>query len=166
MTAIQTYLYPNTVVAEIWDPSIFTTRNRAVYARPVTVYQGIDNPIQVTVKNQDQKPVNMTGYLLQVDIQDTVASTTVQSLGVNFANLQLGRGSFTISKELANSLDQRRYKLTFRTIRTDNNTEQPVYIDDNFGVPLDLEILPAYRSTTTNNNAIVSGTIIYDGGLI
>ena len=45
------------------DPTI-KTRNRVVYSRPITVYQGIDNPIQVVVKNQDQKNVNLTGQIM------------------------------------------------------------------------------------------------------
>jgi hypothetical protein len=115
-----------------------------MYARPVTIYKGIDNPIQVNVKNQDQKSVNMTGYAMQVDIQDPVNSLTIESFPVTFANVSLGRGTFTISKSIVNGLDQRIYKLTMKTINTSNNTEQPMYIDDNYGVPLDLHVLPAY----------------------
>ena len=115
-----------------------------MYARPVTIYKGVDNPIQVNVKNQDQKSVNMTGYAMQVDIQDPVNSVTVESFPVAFANVALGRGTFTISKNTVNGLDQRIYKMTMKTIRVSDNTEQPMYIDDNYGVPLDLHVLPAY----------------------
>lgn len=165
MTTIQTYLYATNIEVQVLDTSIFTTRNREVYARPVTVYKGINNPIQITVKNQDQKPVNLTGYTVQVDIQDPVNGVTVQSLGVSFANIQLGRGSFTIDRNLVNALDQRQYKLTFKTIRTSDNIDHPVYVDDNYGVPLDLVVLPAFNSTTVSPT-VSTGTIIYDGGTI
>lgn len=165
MTVINTYLYPNIVVAQFWDPTIFTVRNRTVYARPVTVYQGIDNPIQVHVKNQDQKPVNLTGYVMQVEIQDPVNKVTVDSVGVTFSNIQLGRGSFTLSTNAVNNLDSRLYKLTFKTTRISDNISSPVYIDDNFGVPLDLQVLPAYY-----NEAVTIATpgteITIDGGTI
>ena len=115
-----------------------------MYAKPVTIYKGIDNPIQVNVKNQDQKSVNMTGYAMQVDIQDPVNSLTVESFPVTFANVSLGRGTFTISKNTVNALEQRTYKLTMKTINVSDNMEQPVYIDDNYSVPLDLHVLPAY----------------------
>lgn len=165
MITIQSYLYPNKVEAQIWDSAIFTTRNRQMYAKPVTIYKGIDNPIQVNVKNQDQKSVNMAGYAMQVDIQDPVNSLTVESFAVTFANVALGRGSFTISKSIVNSLDQRIYKLTMKTISTSNNTEQPMYIDDNYGVPLDLHVLPAYYSDQAPAPDQTDSGII-DGGSI
>ena len=165
MITIQSYLYPNKVEAQIWDTTIFTTRNRQMYARPVTIYKGIDNPIQVNVKNQDQKSVNMTGYAMQVDIQDPVNSLTVESFAVTFANVSLGRGSFTISKSIVNSLDQRIYKLTMKTISSSDNTEQPMYIDDNYSVPLDLHVLPAYYSDQAPSPDQPESGII-DGGSI
>ena len=164
MITIQSYLYPNKVEAQIWDSAIFTTRNRQMYAKPVTIYKGIDNPIQVNVKNQDQKAVNMLGYAMQADIQDSVNSLTVGSFPVTFANVSLGRGSFTIDRSTVNSLDHRIYKLTLKTIRLDNNTEQPVYIDDNYGVPLDLHVLPAYYSNTPTTDS--PNESILDGGTI
>ena len=70
MITVKAYLYPNIVEVQVFDPSIFTTRNRVVYSRPIKVYQGIDNPVQVITRNQDQKAVNVTGYAVQLDIQD------------------------------------------------------------------------------------------------
>jgi hypothetical protein len=170
MTTIQTYLYPNIVQVQIMDTAHFTTRNRVVYARPVTVYQGTNNPIQVVIKNQDQKPVNLTGYSVQAEIQDPAEQVTVHTMPVSFAaniggNIAIGRGSFTINTATVNSLDQRLYKLTFKTIRTADNLDTPLYIDDNFGVPLDLQVQPAYY-----NEAAVLATpgteITIDGGTI
>lgn len=144
MQTIKTYLYPNTAEIQILDTSVFTVRNRQVYSQTIKVYQGIDNPIQVLAKNQDQKRVNLTGYSMQVDIQDPTNQTTVETFTVNWANIQLGQGTFTISANTVNNLEQRFYKLTFRTISDSDSSEKPVYIDDNYGVPLDLQVLPAY----------------------
>lgn len=165
MITVQSYLYPNTVEAQIWDPAIFTTRNRQMYARPVTIYQGIDNPIQVLVKNQDQKLVNLTGYSVQADIQDPVKKVTVNSFAVTFANVATGRGSFTINKSVADNLEQRLYKLTLRTIRASDNIEQPMYIDDNYNVPLDLQVRAAYYSDMAPT-ADTAETVLIDGGTI
>jgi hypothetical protein len=140
-----------------------------MYAKPVTIYKGIDNPIQVNVKNQDQKVVNMTGYSMQVEIQDPVNNVTVDSFSVTFANIVLGRGTFTIDKNTVNSLEQRLYKLTMKTIRADNNTEQPVYIDDNYGVPLYLNVQPGYYASSPDSNGDGDNVIIddlIDGGVI
>ena len=116
MITVKAYLYPNTVEVQFFDPSIFTVRNRVVYSRPIKVYQGIDNPIQVIVKNQDQKKADLTGYAMQADIQDPTNKITVMSYAVTWANIQMGLGQFTIDSTTLNSLEQRFYKLTFRTI--------------------------------------------------
>ena len=141
---IQTYLYSNKVVVQLTDPTIFTTRNRVVYARPVTIYQGIDNPIQVIVKNQDQKPIDLTGYTMQADIQDPNNAVLVGSFPVTWANQEQGLGNFTIDQATVDGLEQRFYKLTFKAVSEADQTSRPIYIDDNFGVPLDLKVLPAY----------------------
>lgn len=164
MQTIKTYLYPNTAEVQIIDPAIFTTRNRIVYSRPIKVYQGIDNPIQVLVRNQDQKKYNLTGYALQADIQDPTNKITVDSIAVTWANIAQGMGQFTISSDLVNSMEQRLYKLTFKTIKVSDNTEQPVYVDDNYGVPLDLEVLPAYYSASEASPTVDNGLL--DGGTL
>jgi hypothetical protein len=133
-----------------------------VYSRPIKVYQGVDNPVQVIVKNQDQKRVNLTGYTMQASIQDPTNQVTVETYAVTFANIAIGQGTFTLDKGTINSLEQRFYKLTFKTIKTSDSTEQPIYIDDNYGVPLDLEILPAYWAETASENS----EVIIDGGTL
>jgi hypothetical protein len=162
MITVKTYLYPNTAEVQVFDPAIFTTRNRQVYSRPIKVYQGVDNPVQVIVRNQDQKNVNLTGYTVQASIQDPTNKTTIETYAVTFANIAVGQGTFTLDKGTINSLENRFYKLTFKTIKTSDNTEQPVYIDDNYGVPLDLEILPAYWAEATAQDS----EVIIDGGTL
>jgi len=147
MITVKAYLYPNLAEVQIFEPGIFNVRNRQVYSRPIKVYQGIDNPIQIVIKNQDQKvPTNLASanVVLTAQIQDPTNHTTIHSYPVTWANVTLGQGKFTLDKTTINSLEQRFYKLTF-SANTAGNVG-PVYIDDNYGVPLDLEILPAYYS--------------------
>lgn len=164
MQQIQSYLYPNVVQVQIMDPTIFSPRNRNVYSRPIVVYQGIDNPLQIVIKNQDQKAVDLTGYTVQIDIQDPLNETTAYTIPITFANISLGQGSATIDTNTVNSLDQRLYKLTLKTILTSDNSERPLYIDDNFGVPLDLQVRPAYYSTTEPAPAL--NEVVIDSGLL
>lgn len=164
MITIKAYLYPNTVEVQIMDPTIFTTRNRVVYSRPIKVYQGIDNPIQIVVKNQDQKSVDLSGYSLQVDIQDPTNRVTVNSYGVQYIDFTQGTGTFTLDRLTLDSMEQRFYKLTVKRINRLDNTEQPIYVDDNFGVPLDLEVLPAYYATVEPTPFVDDS--VADGGTI
>ena len=146
MITVKTYLYPNTIEVQVFDPTIFTTRNRQVYSRPIKVYQGVDNPVQVVVLNQDQKKVNLTGSTVTASIQDPTNQVTIKSYAVTFSNIALGQGTFTFDANTINSLENRFYKLAFATTVTNTDVTSPVYIDDNYGVPLDLEILPAFYS--------------------
>ena len=164
MITVKAYIYPNTAEIQVFDPTIFTTRNRQVYSRPFKVYQGIDNPIQVIIRNQDQKAVNLTGYTVQADIQDPTNQLTVNSYAVTFADITKGLGSFILDQTTIDSLEQRFYKLTFKTTLISSDTTQPLYIDDNYGVPLDLEVLPAYYSESEPVPGSTSYTM--DGGSI
>jgi hypothetical protein len=145
MITVKAYLYSNTVEVQIFDPAIFTTRNRIVYSRPIKVYQGIDNPIQVVIRNQDQKSVNLTGYNVTATIQDPTNGVAIIDYPVSFNDITRGLGNFIVDYTTVTRLEQRLYKLTFKTIRLEDSLQRPLYTDDNYGVPLDLEVLPAYH---------------------
>jgi len=159
---IQCYLYANLVEVQIWDPAIFSPRNRVVYSRPIKAYQGIDNPMQVVIRNQDQKLIDLSGYVVMAAIQDPVNGVTVESFAVTFTDITKGLGNFVLDRSTINNLQQRFYKLTFKTIKQSDNTEQPLYTDDNYSVPLDLEILPAYYADMASDDT----EVIFDGGVM
>lgn len=164
MQTIKAYLYDQKVEVQILDTAIFTVRNRQVYSRPIKVYQGIDNPIQIVVKNQDQKKVDLSGYAVELQIQDPVNKVTVQTFPVTWADITKGLGTVVLDKTTIDSLEQRFYKLTTKTINQDTLDEAPMYVDDNYGVPLDLEVLPAYYSDMAA--PILLGETVIDGGTI
>jgi len=163
MPLITSYLYDNKFDVQFLDYSDPTikTRNRVVYQRPIIVYQGIDNPVVVQFKNQDQKAINLTGYSVQAAIQDPIEEQTVNTYAVTFANIANGRGTFTLDSLTISNLQQRLYKLTFKSVKDSDNTERPMYFDDNYQAPLDLDIRPAYY-----NAEPFAANVSYDGGSI
>ena len=135
-----------------------------MYSRPIKIYQGIDNPLQIVVKNQDQKAINVTGYAVQVDIQDPLSQTSVESLAVTMTNAAKGLGTVTVPRDTVNALEQRFYKIVVKIIHLSDNVERPLYTDSNYGAALDLEVLPGwYESmalpTFDNDEVIDAGTI-------
>lgn len=163
MQTIKTYLYLNTIEVQFLDPSIFTVRNRVVYSQTIKIYQGIDNPLQIVVKNQDQKSVDTTGYLVQVDIQDPESRGSVDSIAVTMVNPTKGQGTVIIPRDVVNSLDHQLYKLTVKLIKISTNAEQPLYIDDNYGACVDLQVLPGWYESmplTLNSDEVIDGGII------
>lgn len=159
MQTIKAYLYPIIIQVQIPDPTIFTVRNRVVYSQPIKVYRGIDNPIQILLLNQDNKPIDLTDCLVQVSIQDPVAMLNMATYTVDWTDITKGRGTIVIDSARLDALDQRFYKLTIKKIDTTNSETVPAYIDANYGVPLDLEVLPGYATAnfvTEDNTTIVA----------
>ena len=158
MQTIDVFWYKNILEIQVIDPAIFSTRNRIVYSRTIKIYQGIDNPIHIVTKNQDQKAVNLTGYDVQIDIQDPVNELTVDTFTVDFVTQNKGLGVFTIPKAVVNALDQRHYEFTVKLINLTTNDETPLYIDDNYNATLPVQVLSAYY-----NNTPLLPVDIYDG---
>jgi len=148
MQTIEAFWYKNILEIQVIDPAIFSTRNRIVYSRTIKIYQGIDNPIHIVTKNQDQKAVDLTGYDVQVDIQDPVNELTVDTFTVTFVTQNKGLGTFIIPKSVVNALDQRHYELSVKLIELTTNDETPLYIDDNYNATLPLQVLSAYYGNT------------------
>jgi hypothetical protein len=163
MQTINVFWYKNILEIQWPDPTIFTTRNRIVYSRTIKIYQGIDNPIHIVVKNQDQKAVDTTGYLLQLDIQDPDVEGSVASIAVEVVNAAKGLAVATIDRSTVNALDKRFYYVTVKRIHQATNTESPSYADDNYSVSLPLEVLPGwYESmplTLDSDEVLDAGTI-------
>lgn len=126
------------------DPGIYQLRKRTVYSRTIKIYKGVDNPIQIVVNNQDNKPVPLTNLSVRVDVQDPLNEVSVYNTTVTITDSAKGLGIFTLDRSMVEGLDQRRYKLTFKTTNLLNSSEQPMYSDDNYGVPVELEVLSAY----------------------
>jgi hypothetical protein len=164
MQLIKAYLYPIIVEVQIPDPTIFTVRKRTVYTRPIKAYQGVDNPLQIVVINQDNKPVNCTGFSVQLDIQDPMNQRTIKSYAVNFVDITKGLGTVVLDQQTIDTLEERFYKIALKRVKLDNNVSGAVYVDANYGVPLDLEVLPAYYAVSEPLPEIEEITI--DGGII
>jgi len=144
MQTLKAYLYPIVIKVQIPDDNIFTVRNNIVYAHPIKVYQGIDNPVQIIMLNQDNKSINLVGNQVWVSVQDSVDKTVVAEYQVQWSDITNGQGTILLDKETLNALDQRRYKLTIKKVNTLTNAETPAYVDDNYSVQLDIEVLPGY----------------------
>lgn len=115
-----------------------------MYSHPIKIYQGVDNPIQIVVQNQDNKSVDLTGHDLQVYIQDATGARVFATYTVTWADITRGHGSIVIDKDVVDSLDQRLYKITMKKVNIETGATSPAYIDANYGVPIDLEVLPGY----------------------
>lgn len=164
MSVITTYLYPKKIICYCYDKTITNLRYRTMYSQTIVVHQGIDNPIIVQVKNQDQKPVNMSTGIIQIDIQNPVSKLTEYSFGMEFLNRAKGIGRFVITREQLETLNQRTYKITLRHLDLEHNIEQPLYIDHNYEVLLDLLVKPAYYADMLPQEDETNDVLTVDSG--
>ena len=64
MQLLPRYLYKNKVDVVASDVG-FVTEYRPVYTRQVKVYKGVDNKIQFRMLNADQKPIDISGHVIE-----------------------------------------------------------------------------------------------------
>jgi len=165
MSVITSYLYDNKITIQILDsdPTI-KTRYKVVYNRTIDVYKGVDNPITIEFKNQDQKPVNISGYTITGYIVDILNANIISNVSVTVSNATVGTANVTITEELISNLTQNQYKLAFKAVNTSDNSERPVYSDDNFGLYQEINIKQGFPGGTvfgspSSDDVIDLGTI-------
>ncbi len=152
MQAISVYLYPNKVdVFTNLHSDWLQERYRRVYNRTVKIYRGVDNRIDLQVRNSDEKAVSITGYnfvfnLINPETQKLLV--TKDCLDVDDSSPNRGRlyvilteselssiepGSYhyTIVRESRQSLGDGTYSVTQR---------EPMYIDSQYGSHAVIEI--------------------------
>ncbi len=143
------YLYSNkldvfTSPSDTWS----SERYRKVYNRNLKIYRGVDNRIDIQVRNSDQKASNITGstlvfnlvardtkdLVLQKDFSDMDLSTgkvTITLTEAELLDLDNGFYNYSIVKEVRSDVDSTDYKVTSRI---------PMYVDSQYDTVGTLEI--------------------------
>lgn len=142
MQTITNYYYDN-VISVQWDddPSI-VQRNRVVYTPPVKIYKGVNNILKVELKNSNQKPVDLTGYVLTFNIVDDYVfndASTVLTTNVTITNASMGYGYVVITEYDLVQLTREQYNYNILI----NNTcwgNIATYVDDNYGAAGQLQV--------------------------
>lgn len=134
MQQINSYLYDNTITVTYENDPTVEQRNRVVYTRNINLYKGINNVVKFKVLNNDQKPVNITGYVLNFNIVDDYVyanANVVFTSNVVVSNANLGIGTVTITSNDLVQLDRENY--TFNVKVNPGTGNVAAYVDDNWG---------------------------------
>lgn len=138
MQKIQSYLYPNRIQVVLNSASTLLEW-RIVYQRIIKIYQGLDNVIELEVKNLDQKRVNITTTNLQFVILDQL-SQEIFATSVDTNTGVTGIGRIVIPAAAVGYLKPQFLKYTVYVINTDS-TRTPVYGDTQFGVSGTIDLI-------------------------
>lgn len=153
MQFINVYIYKNrvNVVADV-DPTI-KTRNEIVYARTVKAHRGMDNQIVFTVKNSDQKPINITGYTVFMSVFNDDGGSQFVEIAGSLVDAARGTFSITIPEATLDLLDKELYNYAVKVVDT-GNVEIPVYVDDFFGIRGQLQVLDGYNPSFQTSKVV------------
>lgn len=143
------YLYPNKIDVFTNALASWTTeRYRRVYNRNLKVYQGVDNRIDLQVRNADQKAADITGSVLVFNIvaretKDLVIQkdcVTVEAAKGkvyvvfnegDLLGLEAGNYIYSIVQEIRETIGDTEYRVTSRS---------PLYVDSQYGAINTLEV--------------------------
>jgi hypothetical protein len=135
--------YPVVEVQLVGDPNV-RTRNRQLYSPTIKIYRNTDNLVRLLVKNQDQKPVNISTFTVLVDLCDASNNSIVERYDAVTVNAVKGICEISISASTLYNIESRFYYLTIRKRYSNGDTDIPAYIDDNYSVKLPVEVLDGY----------------------
>lgn len=159
MQFVNVYIYKNrvNVVADV-DPTI-KTRNEIVYARTIKAHRGTDNQIVFTVKNSDQKPINITGYTAMMSIFNDDSGSQFIELPGSLVDAVKGVFSVTIPENTLDLLDKELYNYAVKVVDA-GSVEIPVYVDDFFGIRGQLQVLDGYNPSFQSSRVLTLSNLL------
>ena len=157
------YLYSNKVDVFTEQLATWTTeRYRKVYNRNLKIYKSVDNRIDIQVRNSDQKTMNITGSTLVFNLVVRDTQDSVFKKDFISQDLNTGKVTITLTEEELYDLDPGFYQYSIiKEVReTINNSEHtvtsrlPLYVDSQYGVLANIEILGDVGGTVSQSQTI------------
>ena len=161
MQKISFYLLPNriTVIAGVAG---LITEYRKVFQRNIKLYKGINNTIQIDVKNADQKRVDIRNYTPYIRLFDSEQKLLLSKYGtINMAT----PGLFTVifDETELNQIQNQQLKLV--TYLNESGGDIPLYAGTQFDISVTVDLEDGYndkrRSSTGNGQIITTFTLNY-----
>lgn len=130
MQKISSYLYSNRIVVNL-DLASSPLEWRIVYQRKVKIYKGVDNVIELDIKNSEQKRINVSDKVLKCVIMDTLGQEIYTADVTHSATP--GLATFTIPETSVAVLTPQFLRYTVYILNEDE-TKTLIYGDTQFGV--------------------------------
>ena len=141
MQKIQFYLVPNKITVTT-DRVGFNTEYRQVYQRQLKLYKGIDNTIQLDVRNSEQRKQTVAGQTAVVKFFDA-DQKNLFTVTANAIPSQIGQMTLTISGSTIADIDPQMLRMA--AYLTDGVTQSPIYIDGQFELFGNVALLNGYN---------------------
>lgn len=139
MQKISSYLYSNRieVIADVaLDPATCPVEWKIVYQKPIKIYKGVDNVIELEIKNSDQKRLDIFGKAVKFVLMDQSSREieTYDAIVVDDSSTACIKGVARISipETDLDDLDPQHLKFTSYILNNDN-TKTLLYGDTKYG---------------------------------
>jgi hypothetical protein len=141
MQKIQFYLVPNKITVTT-DRVGFNTEYRQVYQRQLKLYKGIDNTIQLEVRNSEQRKETVVGKTAIVKFFDAEHKNLFTATADAIPS-QIGQMTLTIHGDTIASVDPQMLRMA--AYLTDGTTQSPIYIDGQFELFGNVQLMDGYN---------------------
>jgi len=120
----------------------FITEYRLVYKRQLQVYKGIDNVLEFRLLNEDQKPINTSGYTPKFRAFDENNNLVVEHDGVVLDDGSTAtKGLFTVTVTENDLLNVKEQFLKYNIHLVDSNSDNILtYTDTHFGMDSTIKV--------------------------
>jgi hypothetical protein len=147
MQKISSYLYPNRLELLINSMDLdyqYPVEWKIVYQRPIKIYKGVDNAIELVVKNNDQKRINISDKNIKMIVKDQsnylVGEFTAEIMDDGSTEKTRGLAKIVIDENTIKDLDTQ--FLNFSVVALDDqNKKTLLYADSNFSAKHTLDLL-------------------------
>ena len=126
------YLYPNKIDVYTNLDSWTTERYRKVYQRTFKVYRGVDNRLELQVRNSDQKTKNITGYTVVFNMLLPESGELIKQKDCTVYDASLGKVYVVLTEGDMLDLEHGHYLFSAHIVNS-SGTKTPLYGDSQFG---------------------------------
>ena len=112
-----------------------------MYARPLKIYRGISNTVQLRLLNNDQKAVDITGKYFVLNIVDPSTHLVIKSKTGTISNATQGKVDFTLTSTDLSTTNAGRFIYSVHEEDIGGNRLSIIYSDDDYGADGQLTIL-------------------------
>lgn len=156
------YLYPVKIEFYQNGDSYITERYHQVYQRTFYLYKGVDNRLDIHVKNSDQKSKNTSGLTLVFFLTANESGELVTQKDCTAYDTTSGRYYVEFSEQDMWDIKTGYYNFSLHTVDS-NGTKRPAYGDSKHDARGQIEVKGKEYGIEKESTLIEFGTIMGDG---
>lgn len=148
MQKISFYLLSNriTVTTDLAN-SGYSTEKRQVYQRTIKLYKGVDNTIELDVRQSDERRLSLVGKTANINFYDAIKQVLFSATATPVLS-KTGIMTVTIDKELIEFIDPQKLTMVI-TLLDGNSNETILYADTQFGLEATVDLMNGTNAIST-----------------